>query len=135
MLAVDAIAGVSTEVAPAPDTGSVRGDLYEFISSIAGALRVKEVREMATSMAGLNESGAFEVRKAYWQARADIMEKIFDQAIERGELKRAPDVWETIEIATAPIWMRALITDQPINRALTEELTERAVDFVERAGN
>src|SRR3954451_10457926 len=65
MLAVDAIAGVSTEVAPAPDTGSLEGDLYEFISSIAGALRVKEVREMATSMAGLNEDGAFEVRQAY----------------------------------------------------------------------
>ena len=63
------------------------GDLFAFVSSIAGALRVKQVRELATSMAGLSEPGAFEVRQTYWQARFDIVEKIFEQAIERGELE------------------------------------------------
>jgi AcrR family transcriptional regulator len=130
MLAVDAIAGVSTEIAPAPDTGSLRGDLDAFISSIARSLRVKEVREMVTSIVGIDEDGALEVRKAYWDARCAIIEKIFAQAIERGEIDRAPDAWTTIEIATAPIWMRALVSDRPISGELMEDLTARAVDFV-----
>src|SRR5690349_1110531 len=46
MVAIDAIAGVSTEIAPAPDTGSLRGDIYEFITSIAGALRVPQIQDM-----------------------------------------------------------------------------------------
>jgi len=127
VLVLDAVVEISTESAPAPDTGSIEGDIAQIVHLIAESLRNENFRELARSLIGLSGVDADLARDAFWRTRFDIVQQIVDNAVARGELTDPPSGWEVIETATAPLWMRALITNAPIDDALVGRLIDRAV--------
>ncbi|MGH2905571.1 MAG: TetR/AcrR family transcriptional regulator [Solirubrobacterales bacterium] len=129
ILVLDAVALASSGTVPAPDTGSLRGDLRELIGGVAIALRNDQVRSVARSLIGLPESEASEARNLYWNTRKAIAGQMIDQAIARGELEPGVDAWDIVEIAASRIWMRAVITETPFDEDFVDRVVDEAVEL------
>ena len=53
-------------------------------------------------------------RRAFWQRRFDSFRTMFDRAVSRGEFPRRADPIEFLEILIAPLYLRALVTAEPL---------------------
>ncbi len=127
-LTADAASLHSADAVPIPDTGNIVGDLKmlarEIVANIGtegGARRARSITaasatsdELATAMHG------------FWAKRMALTTKIVERAIERGELSSSTDANLIIESVIGPLYVRLLLTGEPI----TEELADRIVELV-----
>lgn len=115
------------ERVPIPDTGSLRSDLLEFVGKIVEVSRSTEdvaLIRTFTSAAGRN-AGLDRVASEFWQARVELAREIVGRAVERGELPEQTEPQLLIEAVFGPVYLRFLITGEP----LTEEFLEQVVDL------
>jgi len=124
-LLVAALLERSADAIPAPDTGSIRGDLLAM---------VREVLAYVASPAGTAilhaamlpvDDGYTEARKSFWALRIDALTPVVARGIERGELRAGTDSRLLLEMLVAPIHGRLLLTGEPLD----DELAERLVDL------
>jgi AcrR family transcriptional regulator len=124
-LLVAALLERSAEAIPAPDTGSIRGDLLAIL---------REVLAYVGSPAGTGilraamlpvDDAYTEARKSFWSHRIDALTPVVTRGIERGELRAETDGRLLLELLVAPIHGRLLLTGEPVG----EELAERLVDL------
>ncbi len=110
-----------------PDTGSVRNDLLQLLSNsyqllITGPGRVFE--------ALIRESGQrpelVEVVTSTMHDRRRFYVQVLNRAIARGELPPETDTGLTIDLLLGPLWVRLLVTGEPIDR----EAVDRIIDVV-----
>jgi AcrR family transcriptional regulator len=127
-LTADAAALHSVAAVPISDTGAIVGDLKllvrEVVANIGtegGSRRSRSVTaaaatwdELATAMHG------------FWANRLALPAKVVERAIQRGELPASTDAKLIIETVVGPLWVRLLLTGEPI----TEELADRVVQLV-----
>jgi AcrR family transcriptional regulator len=115
---------------PAPDTGSIRGDLLAI---------VREVLAYVDSPAGaailraamLPVDDAYDqARKGFWAQRFDALAPVVTRGIERGELRAGTDGRVLLEMLIAPIHGRLLVTGDPVNDELAERLVDMALNGV-----
>ncbi len=116
----------SAEAVPVPDTGSVADDLRQLarevvanVGSAGGARRSRSIVAAASS----SEELASTVH-AFWAHRIEATTPIVERAIERGELPASTDPGLLIEAVVAPIWLRLLLTGEPIDDTLADAVTE-----------
>lgn len=127
-LVADAVRINSEEAVPIPDTGTVLGDLQAFareivanIGSEGGARRSRSITAAAATSDDLATG-----MQAFWQERLAASAPIVHRAINRGELPIGTDPNLIIETVIGPLWVRLLLTGEP----LTNELADRVAELV-----
>ncbi len=99
-----------------PDTGSLRGDMIEFMARANRS-------EARTGLVLMTRLGAFyadtgsnqaELRKTFLQARTKAITEMFDRAIERGEIDRAKLTPRVRRVAFDLYLHELMITLQPV---------------------
>jgi AcrR family transcriptional regulator len=129
-LALDAVlSGTEAEI-PSPDTGSLRGDLLAVIRGIAAFLRTP-LGELLVRLALRRDLPEYEAARAgYWLQRFRMGAVLFDRARARGELRPDVDPQLALEILTGPMYVRMLMTGEPLDDALLVRCVDLVMDGI-----
>jgi AcrR family transcriptional regulator len=127
-LVADALLAQTGQTVPMPDTGCVRDDLrllaYAVIANITSAQGEGLVRTLVSDAARVPAiAGAARI---FWTERFSLAAALVQRGIERGELPPHVDPDFLIESLIAPLYLRLLVTTQP----LTNAYADRVVDSV-----
>jgi AcrR family transcriptional regulator len=135
-LVADAVREQSAEAVPIPDTGSLLGDLRQLARDVAGNVSSEGPgRRTRTIVAAAASSSELATHvNAFWSHRLERCSRIVQRAVERGELASAVDPDLVIEALVGPIWLRLLVTGEPIDDHLIDRLAE-LVDAGARAAS
>lgn len=115
---------------PAPDTGTLRGDL----TAAVGTLRRAFAGPLGQGLAGLvahmaqDAQLAHTIRHQVLAARRQSMRQAFARARARGELRRDVEVEVLLDMLTAPFFYRTLFR----HATITADMTRAVVDYVVR---
>ncbi len=129
-LTADAASLKSADAVPIPDTGTLAEDLRmlarEVVSNIGTDVGARRYRSIAAASATSDELTT--AMHGFWAERLTLSAVIVERAIERGELPASSDANLIIEAVIGPLWVRLLLTGEPI----TEALADQAVEIVTR---
>jgi AcrR family transcriptional regulator len=133
-LAFEALAELSSDLLPVPDTGSIRGDLVRFgeliVSYAATPLGAAVWRTMATIA---DDESAAAIRARFWRARYAESRRMVDRAIERAELPASVDPRLLLEVFVAAVHFRLLQTHEAVTRDHLQAVAELVVNGLGRA--
>lgn len=101
------------------DTGSLRGDLLALARAIAADVNTPVGRTFHRVMVMDSRAGHHdgETRMMFWQHRFGVIRSVVDRARERGEMREGVHSVAAIQIVTAPIYVRSLYTEDPVDDA------------------
>jgi AcrR family transcriptional regulator len=126
-LVADALLSYAGQAVPMPDTGSVRQDLqtltHTVIANITSPPGEELLRTLLSDAARITEITV--AGRAFWNERFSLIAAIIRRGIDRGELPPDTDTDFLIEVLIAPLYLRLLVTGQP----LTPEYADRVVDW------
>ena len=115
-LIVDAALGESDDLRNATDTGSLRGDLLAMARSVTDHLNTEVgrtfVRALVMDRRGRHDEST---RMMFWRARFATVRAVVDRARERGEIREDVPTVAAVQIVLAPLYVRALYTEDPID--------------------
>jgi AcrR family transcriptional regulator len=124
-LALEAMAELSGNLLPVPDTGSLRGDLVVFGQELLeydeSPLGKAIIRTMAVNE---DDEQASVVRTQFWEARYAECKVIVERGIGRREVSAAVDGRLLLEVFVAPIHTRALLTREPVTPGFLQHLAD-----------
>lgn len=123
-LILDAALSEVEAAVPVPDTGSLRGDLLALLSAIA-AFITTPVGQLLLRLALRDDLPEdHDVRERFWAERFTTGQTVLRRAQDRGELR--PDVNGKLVIETllGGLYVRLLLTREPVDDALTEHLVD-----------
>lgn len=123
-LVFEAIGVQSQSDVPVPDTGSLHGDLQAFVRSIAANIGTEGGARRARSLvvAALTSEQLASGMGAFWAERFAKANVIVERAIDRGDLPPGADPTLIIETLIGPLWVRLLLTGEPITERLADEV-------------
>jgi AcrR family transcriptional regulator len=124
-LVADAIRERQAETGPAPDTGSLRGDLLELVALQSGRLR--DEANLACGLAAQMRTSAelaAVMREHVIAAEHARVEAILERARVRGELGSGPVSPLFADVAGALVYTRVSITGEPVDDAFADELVD-----------
>ena len=124
-LLVAALLERSADAIPAPDTGSIKGDLLAIVREVLSYVGSPAGTAILRAAMLPVDDAYTEARKDFWAHRLDALEPVVARGIERGELRAGTDGRLLLEILIAPIHGRLLLTGEPVG----DELAERLVDI------
>jgi AcrR family transcriptional regulator len=112
-LALDAcLRGVSVAVPP-PQRGSLQADLVALIRSII-KLFEQPAGKALLDICRIDDPEVARVRTAFFAERFAAVDTLFDRAVDRGEWNDRFDRTRLLELLVAPIYLRALVTEEPL---------------------
>lgn len=113
------VSRASVEI-PAPDTGTLEGDLTALTTAAAAALGGPNlaILRAAVSTSDDDVAGAFGL---YWGERARIVATIIERAVRRGDAPAGTDPSLVLQAAAGPLWLAALsrATGPPTDRSVS----------------
>lgn len=130
-LTLDAVLDLIGARIPVPDCGNLRDDLVKLFGDIVEAFADPGIAGLARWLASMPQDKLREERHIYWQARFGVTATVLERAYERGELPAPIDAPTLAERIGGPIWMRLLVTNRPLDRALVEDLVDDALVLIE----
>jgi AcrR family transcriptional regulator len=114
-LIVDAALGDNETLRSMTDTGSLRGDLMALARSVTDHVNTEVgrtyVRALVMDRRGRHDQG---VRMMFWQERFNVLNAIVVRAKKRGELRDGVHPVAAVQIVVAPMYVRALYSEDPI---------------------
>ena len=115
-LIVDAALADAEAFSTATDTGSLRGDLLALARNVTNRLNTEEGRTFLRALA-MDRRGHHdeETRIMLWRARFASVRAVVDRARERGELRDGVNTLAAVQIILAPLNVRVLYSDVPID--------------------
>jgi AcrR family transcriptional regulator len=127
-LLLEAMAGLSSNLLPVPNTGSLRDDLIVFGQSLVAYVE-SELGKALTRILAINDDddATSQVRSEFWDARWAECRAMVERAVARGELPASVDGRFLIEVFVAPIHARALLTRDPVTTELLGVLADVAI--------
>ena len=127
-LFVAALLERSADAIPAPDTGSIKGDLIAIVREVlayVGSPAGTAILRAAT----LSVDHAYaDAREAFWARRLDALSPVVARGVERGELRAETDGRLLLEMLIAPIHGRLLLTGEPVDDDLAVQLVDLALN-------
>jgi AcrR family transcriptional regulator len=125
-LVVDAVTSFTEQTMQVPDTGSIRTDMVAFLVAFhesIGGDQAKILAELVSRMprdAELRQT----LRDGLWSQRQTAAEIIVERAVARGEIR--PDVDRTviIELGTALVLQRVLMSADRVDRTFLEHIVD-----------
>jgi AcrR family transcriptional regulator len=128
-LVMAACTSFTSQAMPAPDTGSLRGDvetivanLTRFLSSTVGG---RVAPQMIAGAARSRELGA--AHRGFVAERRIVAIDAVRRAIDRGEVRRDADLEVAADLIAGPIFYRHLVTGAPLDDRFASELVESVV--------
>jgi AcrR family transcriptional regulator len=127
-LVTDALLAHMGAKVPPPDTGTLRSDLVALTSAIATNLTSPESAALVKTLAA---SGTYlpEVRQAgrqFWTFA--LAGELIRRGIDRGELPEGTDPDLLTEALLAPLYLRLLVLDRPIDPGYAERIVDLVLD-------
>ena len=134
-LVVDALTDHVAMEVPIPDTGAVATDLREHARALVRWLTSPIGRAImaATLSDAARVPEVADVNRRYFDDRFRRAEPIVARAIARGELPDDTDPAELVKAMIAPIYLRFLVTADPIDETTADQAAQAAL-AVARAG-
>ena len=125
-LFVAALLERSADAIPAPDTGSIKGDLLAIAREVLAYVGSPAGTAILRAATLPVDHAYADAREAFWAQRLDALSPVVMRGIERGDLRVNSDARLLLETLVAPIHGRLLLTGEPVD----DELAERLVDQV-----
>jgi AcrR family transcriptional regulator len=133
-LILDAALSEIQAAVPAPDTGSVRGDLLALVASIAAFITTPTGRvllHLAVKDDLPEEQG---VRERFWADRFTVGQQVLRRAEARGELRPGLDYRLTAETLIGALCVRVLLTREPVDDTVTAHIVDLVLAGISAAG-
>jgi AcrR family transcriptional regulator len=96
-----------------PDTGSLKSDLAVLLKRLVALLASPQGRAFLALTASPHPEAAA-ARRSYFRQRFDRARVVVDRAVARGEFPHQADPLEFLETLVAPLYLRLLVTGEPI---------------------
>jgi AcrR family transcriptional regulator len=98
------------------DTGSLRGDLQELARKVTDRINSEVGRTMLRALV-MDRRGYHDeaTRQRFWRTHFGAVRSIVDRARERGELREDVNTLAAVQIVLAPLNIRALYSDIPVD--------------------
>ena len=132
-LIVDAAVADVETLSAAADTGSLRGDLMGLARAVTDRANSEVGRTLLRAVV-MNRRGRHDedTRVMFWRARFDVVREVVDRARERGELREGVNTLAAVLIVLAPLNMRALYSDAPIDDDYCQAIADMAWHAIAR---
>lgn len=114
------------ELAPAPDTGTLRGDLLELLGGIRLGLKTPWIAALVREAGPRTDRNTelYRLLDAFWPARYRAARTMFERGVERGELPVGTDPDLLLEVISGPLYFRWLMLGEDIDDARLERLAD-----------
>jgi AcrR family transcriptional regulator len=123
-LILDAVLSEVQAAVPVPDTGSLRSDLLALLSAIATFVTTPLGQLLLRLALRDDLPEDRDVREQFWAERFTTGQTVLQRAQDRGELRPGVDGQLTIETLLGTLYVRLLLTHEPIDDTLTEHLVD-----------
>jgi AcrR family transcriptional regulator len=134
-LVADAVTDLAVTKVPFPDTGDIDTDLRVLARSFVRFLNSPAGKAVAA--ATLSDAGRIpeiaDAKRRFFEDRFQRARPVISGAIARGELPAATDPAELVRTLVAPIYLRLLVTAEPID-ATTADNAAKVALAAARAG-
>jgi len=107
-----------------PDTGSLRSDLIALLKGLVAILDSREGRVLLT-LSLSQHPHVVAARHAYWRRRFGLLRAVLEKGVSRGEFPRGADPIQFLQALIAPLYLRVLITGEPLDDWPSEEVVDR----------
>jgi AcrR family transcriptional regulator len=111
---------------PIPDTGSVRDELRLLAQAVATSITAPVgetlTRTLIAEAGHLPEAAA--AMRRFWATRSRLAGELVTRAVERGQLPADTDAEQLIEALVGPLYLRLLVTGDPITDAYVDRLVD-----------
>jgi len=124
-LATDACLHFAETALPPPDTGSLRSDLVALLQRLVAYLASPQAHSLFWALGLPQDAEARAARQTYWRQRFSSIRVVFDRALSRGEFPAGVDPLEFFEVLIAPLYLRLLVTGEPLDEWPYEEAMDR----------
>ncbi|OBH86655.1 TetR family transcriptional regulator [Mycobacterium scrofulaceum] len=115
-LIVDAVLSDLESESAGTDTGSLRGDLEALARNVTYRINTDVGRTMLRALVMDSRGGHDEAtRVRFWMAHFAAVRAIVDRARDRGELREGVNTLAAVQIVLAPLNIRALYSDLPVD--------------------
>lgn len=131
-LLTEALLRSSADQIPTPDTGTIRGDLIALAGALAAYLGTPLGRALVRSMAQAGDAEFVAAHQTFWVGRFVALEPVIARAVTRGEIRADVDPALVLEAVVAPINMRVLLTREPLDGTLPEQLADLVLAGIAR---
>lgn len=123
-LTLEASVQFAKSAVPVPDTGSLRSDLVAFVKSLI-ALMTSPQDQMMLALGQSQHPHVVAARQNLFRLRRELVRQMFDRALARGELPHDADPSLFLETLIAPLYLRLLVTREPLEDWPYEEMVDR----------
>lgn len=115
------------EVPPTPDTGTLRGDLMAFLTSVLPTYADHRVRAVFYDFwsAGTRDPALDQMQRETMGRRAGPTFTIYERALERGEISTNIDYPTAVEIIEGPLIIRSLAWPETLDELNLGPLIDR----------
>ncbi|MEU6083340.1 TetR/AcrR family transcriptional regulator [Streptomyces sp. NPDC047108] len=128
-MVIEVVSAVAIHDTPAPDTGSLRGDLRALLASTAQALRHPLASQIVPDLlaeAARNPEIGETLQSALSKAQETIGAAIVGQAVARGELPEDTDTRLALDVVIGPLYWRLAVVRTPLPRTYLDRLARTA---------
>ncbi|NUT52068.1 MAG: TetR/AcrR family transcriptional regulator [Saccharothrix sp.] len=128
-LVIDTCAQLAAQNLAEPDTGSLAGDLHEFLSAFAAFLS-GPIGKAAQALVGElphEPELAAAFRETFLIAQRDVLHRILDRAAERGELRDDAPRGMAVELAGAALIYRLMLTGDPLDLPFVDRVVDQVL--------
>jgi AcrR family transcriptional regulator len=120
----EALLARSEVTVPIPDTGSLREDLIAFGRSVVANITAPDYEAIVRAVASdaRIEGALGDASRGFWRERFQLARIIVLRGVERGEIGADVDPNLLLESLVGPLYLRLLITREPLDDAFVEAL-------------
>jgi AcrR family transcriptional regulator len=130
-LAADLLVELTPIDTPVPDEGSLPANLRSTIARVARTTQTSFVRALLRLVASSTDQRLIEAAHNYWSSAIAAAARTIEDAQKLGSVRPDLDPHTIIEIAIAPIYLRTLITHQPVDDALIDTIIKSIIDGIQ----
>ena len=123
-LILDAVLSEIQAAVPAPDTGSLRGDLVALLASIAAFISTPVGRLLLRLALRDDLPEEHAARERFWAERFTTGQRVLQRAQARGELRSGLDYRLTVETLIGALYVRLLLTREPVDGTVVEHIVD-----------
>lgn len=127
-LAADLLVELTPIDTPVPDVGSLSANLRATIQRVARTTDTSFVRTLLRIVASTTDQRLIDASHDYWSSAIAAAARTIIDAQNLGEVSADLDPHVVIEIAIAPLYLRTLITHQPIDDTLIDTIVTTIMD-------
>lgn len=126
-LVIDSCNQLVSENIPAPDTGSLSGDLREFLQSFATFLSGPAGKAAQALVGELPHEPelADAFRGSFLKSQRDVLRTVLERAAARGEVNEEAPKGMVVELAGAALTYRLMLTGDPLDTAFVDRLVDQ----------